>query len=121
MVAAEQVEAERRALREAVAGLLAGVTNQSQIARAWNAAGLLTATGQRWTSDRVRDTLLRPVLAGRIEYAGELISRMLGEPLIPERGWLRLRALVESRRRGRPHSPATWPRGCCAAAGVARR
>jgi site-specific DNA recombinase len=75
-VAAEQVEAERRALREAVAGLLAGVTNQSQIARTWSAAGLSTATGQRWTSDRVRDTLLRPVLAGRIEPDGELISRM---------------------------------------------
>ncbi len=104
MVPDEQVEAERRALRDAVAGLLAGLTNQSQIARAWNAAGLVTATGQRWTSDRVRDTLLRPVLCGRIEYDGELISRMPGDPLIGERDWLRLRALVESRRRGRPHS-----------------
>jgi hypothetical protein len=104
MVPAEQVEVERRALREAVAGLLAGLTNQSQIARTWNAAGLSTATGQQWTSDRVRETLLRPVLAGRIEYDGELISRMPGEPLIPERDWLRLRAMVESRRRGRPHS-----------------
>ena len=47
MVPAEQVAAEQRALREAVAGLLAGLTNQSQVARAWNAAGLLTATGQR--------------------------------------------------------------------------
>jgi site-specific DNA recombinase len=105
MVAVEQVEAERRALREAVAGLLAGLINQSQIARSWNAAGLSTATGQRWSSDRVRQTLLRPVMAGRIEYDGELISRMPGEPLISERDWLRLRALVESRRRGRPHSP----------------
>jgi hypothetical protein len=87
-----------------VQGLLAGLTNQSQIAWAWNAAGLVTATGQRWTSDRVRDTLLRPVLCGRIEYDGELISRMPGDPLIGERDWLRLRALVESRRRGRPHS-----------------
>ena len=104
MVAAERVEAERRALREAVAGLLAGVTNQSQIARAWNTAGLLTASGQRWTSDAVRETLLRPVLGGRVEYDGELISRMPGEPLISERAWLRLRALIESRRRGRPHS-----------------
>jgi DNA invertase Pin-like site-specific DNA recombinase len=104
MVAAERVEAERRALREAVAGLLAGVTNQSQIARAWNTAGLLTASGQRWTSDAVRETLLRPVLGGRVEYDGELISRMPGEPLIAERAWLRLRALIESRRRGRPHS-----------------
>jgi DNA invertase Pin-like site-specific DNA recombinase len=105
LVPDEQVDGERRALRDAVADLLAGVSNQSQIARSWNAAGLVTATGQRWTSDRVRDTLLRPVLCGRIEHDGELISRMPGDPLIPERDWLRLRALVESRRRGRPHSP----------------
>ncbi len=121
MVAAERVEAERRALREAVAGLLAGVTNQSQIARAWNTAGLLTASGQRWTSDAVRETLLRPVLGGRVEYDGELISRMPGGPLIAERAWLRLRALIESRRRGRPHSQRYLASGCCTAAGVGRR
>jgi DNA invertase Pin-like site-specific DNA recombinase len=120
MVPDEQVETERRALRDAVAGLLAGVSNQSQVARAWNAVGLVTATGQRWTSDRVRDTLLRPVLCGRIEYDGELISRMPGEPLIPEREWLRLRALVESRRRGRPHSPRYLASGVlrCGGCGV---
>jgi hypothetical protein len=104
MVSAERVEVERRALREAVAGLLAGSTNQSEIARAWNAAGLVTVTGQRWTVGAVRETLLRPVLAGRIEFEGELVSRMPGEPVIGEREWLRLRALIESRRRGRPHT-----------------
>jgi site-specific DNA recombinase len=120
MVPDEQVDAERRALRDAVADLLAGVSNQSQIARSWNAAGLVTATGQRWTSDRVRDTLLRPVLCGRVEYNGELISRMPGDPVIGERDWLRLRALVESRRRGRPHSPRYLASGVlrCGGCGV---
>ena len=101
---AEQVAAEQRALREAVAGLLAGLTNQSQVARDWNAAGLRTATGQAWTTLAVRDTLLRPILAGRIEFDGELISRVPGEPIIAERDWLRLRAMIEARRRGRPPS-----------------
>ena len=104
MVPAEQVAAEQRALREAVAGLLAGLTNQSKVAREWNAAGLLTATGQPWTSTAVRDTLMRPILAGRIEHEGELISRVPGEPIIVERDWLRLRAMIEARRRGRPPS-----------------
>ena len=67
---ADLVAAERRALRDAVAELLAGLTNQSEIARRWNAAGLLTATGQQWEANSVRDTLLRPALAGRIELRG---------------------------------------------------
>ena len=104
VVSAERVAAEQRALREAVAGLLAGLTNQSKVAREWNAAGLLTTTGQLWTTTAVRDTLLRPILAGRIEHEGELISHVPGEPIIVERDWLRLRAMTESRRRGRPRA-----------------
>jgi site-specific DNA recombinase len=103
-VGAEQVAAERRALREAVSGLLAGLTNQSQIARTWNAAGLWTTEGQPWVNNAVRDTLLRPTIAGRIEYQGELISHLPGEPIIEERAWLRLKAKIDGRRRGRPLS-----------------
>ena len=33
-----------------------------------------------------------------------MISRVTGEPVIAERDWLRLRAMVEGRRRGRPAS-----------------
>lgn len=47
-------------------------------------------------------TLTRPTLAGRIEFDGELIGRIPGEPLIEERKWLRLRAMINGRRRGRP-------------------
>ena len=104
MVLVERVAAEQWALREAVAGLLAGLTDQSKVAREWNAAGLRTATGQAWTSTAVRDALLRPILAGRIEHEGELISHVPGEPIIVERDWLRLRAMTEARRRGRPRS-----------------
>jgi site-specific DNA recombinase len=104
-VPAERVAAERTALQEAVAGLLGGLSSQAEIARGWNAAGLLTVTGQQWTLVSVRGTLMRPVLAGRIEHEGELISRFPGEPIIVERDWLRLRAMIEGRRRGRPPSP----------------
>jgi site-specific DNA recombinase len=103
-IAAEQVAAERRALRDAVSGLLAGLTNQSEIARTWNAAGLFTTEGQPWANNSVRDTLLRPTIAGRIEYQGELISHLPGEPIIAERVWLRLKAKIDGRRRGRPLS-----------------
>jgi hypothetical protein len=46
----------------------------------------------------VRDTLLRPILAGRIEHEGELISRVADEPVIVERDWLRLRAMIDATR-----------------------
>lgn len=52
---AERVEAERRALREAVDDLLAGLTNQSAVAREWNDAGLLSSTGVPWESPSVRE------------------------------------------------------------------
>jgi site-specific DNA recombinase len=41
-------------------------------------------------------------LAGRIEFDGEVVGRLPGEPIVEERKWLRLRAMIESRRRGRP-------------------
>jgi DNA invertase Pin-like site-specific DNA recombinase len=99
-----RVEAERRALRDAVDDLLAGLTNQSAVARRWNEAGLLTSEGVRWNTVSVRETLTRPMLAGRIEYGGELIGNLPGEPVIEERKWLRLRAMIDGRRRGRPPS-----------------
>jgi site-specific DNA recombinase len=52
----------------------------------------------------VRDTLLRPLLAGRIEHEGQLVSRVDGEPIIDETTWLRVRAKIDGRRRGRPSS-----------------
>jgi site-specific DNA recombinase len=99
-----RVEAERRALRDAVNDLLAGLTNQSAVARRWNAAGLLTSEGVRWGPVSLRETLTRPTLAGRIEYDGELIGHLPGAPVIEERKWLRLRAMIDGRRRGRPPS-----------------
>jgi hypothetical protein len=47
---------------------------------------------------------LRPLLAGRIEHEGQLVSRVDGEPIVDETTWLRLRAKIDGRRRGRPSS-----------------
>jgi site-specific DNA recombinase len=98
------IEAERAALREAAVEFLAGRASQAEIARRWNAAGLATTDGNDWDSVAVRDTLLRPLLAGRIEHEGQLVSRVEGEPIVDETTWLRLRAKIDGRRRGRPSS-----------------
>ena len=82
--------------------MLAGRATQVAIARRWNRAGLWTPDGNEWDSVSVRDTLSRPLLAGRIEHDGQLVSRVDGEPIIDEGSWFRLRAKIDGRRRGRP-------------------
>jgi site-specific DNA recombinase len=110
-VPAALIQAERMALRAAVDDLLAGRVNQAEIARRWNRADLRTPEGNRWDSASVRDTLLRPLLAGRIEHDGQLVTRVDGEPVVDETTWLRLRALIHGRRRGRPPSNQTLGSG----------
>lgn len=104
LVPGEQVLAEQVALRDAVADLLAGRATQVEIARRWNRAGLWTPDGNEWDSVSIRDTLSRPLLAGRIEHEGQLVTRVAGEPIIDEGSWLRLRAMIAGRRRGRPYT-----------------
>jgi site-specific DNA recombinase len=103
-VSAGQVQAERVALRDAVDDFLAGRVTQVGIARRWNRTGLWTPEGNEWDSVSVRDTLSRPLLAGRVEHDGQLISRVGGDPIIDEGSWLRLRAMIVGRRRGRPYA-----------------
>jgi hypothetical protein len=103
-VSLELVHAERVALHEAVDDLLTGSVTQVEIARRWNRAGLWTPEGNEWDSVSVRDTLSRPLLAGRIEHDGQLASRVDGEPIVDEGSWLRLRAMIAGRRRGRPYT-----------------
>lgn len=99
-VPARQIARERTALRRAVREVVAKVSSQSKVARRWNDAGLLTINGEEWVPVTVRATLLRPILAGRIEYEGVLVGRIPGRPIVDEKTWLRLRALYEGRRRG---------------------
>ena len=100
MVSAELVERERRALQDAAKAVLAGVT-MAQVARDWNEAGLRNPGGREWTSVSVRDSLARPLLAGRITHEGVVVARYDGEPVLDDETFDRLQALFLGRRRGR--------------------
>jgi site-specific DNA recombinase len=94
------VKRERRALREATDAVLSGVSD-AQIAREWNAGGLLTAAGKTWVRLTVKSVLLRPTNAGLIEHDGDLVSKTPGEPVVDPDKFERLRAKYAARRRGR--------------------
>lgn len=93
------VERERKAIKAAASDLLAGGF-QAAVARDWNAAGLLTPSGKEWISITVRETLKRPMLAGRIEHDGKLEGRIPGESILTDSESAQLRALFAGRRRG---------------------
>ncbi len=100
VVPAEQVAAERQALRDGSAALLSGATYMD-IAREWNEAGLRTAWGKTWVSAAVRDVLVRGANAGLIEHEGVEVGTLAGEPIVDRDVFDRVRALVLGRRRGR--------------------
>jgi site-specific DNA recombinase len=99
-VSPERVAREREAIRAAAPLLLAGMSHGA-VVKEWNAAGLRTVTGLTWTTRALRWTILRPTNAGLIEYDGELVGRMDGEPILDAETFDRLRALYAGRRRGR--------------------
>ena len=104
-VSARRIARERTALRRGVREIVATAkdpsgANQSKAARLWNDQGLYTINGEEWTGLTVRATLLRPALAGRIEYEDVLVGRLPGRPIVDESTWLRLRAMFEGRRKG---------------------
>ncbi len=96
----EQVDRERIALRQASEQVAAGLP-LARVVKDWNAAGLRSAAGSTWTAITLRNLLLRPRNAHRIEDDGVLVGRMDGEPPVPEETFDRLRAVFASRRRGR--------------------
>ncbi|MFC0434905.1 recombinase family protein [Kutzneria buriramensis] len=100
LVSADQVARERQAIRDAAEAVLTGVS-MCEIARQWNAAGLRTAAGRNWVQVTVRDTLKRPTLAGVIEHEGKPVGRLPGEPILSQRTFDRVRALIAGRKRGR--------------------
>jgi len=100
MVSAELVARERQALQDAAKAVLAGVS-MAQVARDWNEAGLKNPAGRGWTSVSVRDSLSRPLLAGRITHEGVVVARYDGEPVLDDETFDRLQALFLGRRRGR--------------------
>lgn len=99
-VPAEQVAAERQAIADGARAYLSGVS-LAEIARQWNAAGLITPRGNPWSFDQVRRALNRPINAGLIEHDGVVVGRMDTEPMLDEDTYHQVRALIAGRRRGR--------------------
>ncbi|HEX5115151.1 MAG TPA: recombinase family protein [Pseudonocardiaceae bacterium] len=100
MVPDEQVTRERQAIRDGSDALLAG-RPYSKIAADWNAAGLRTVYGYKWSGVTVRDVLSRPINAGFVEHDGVPVGRMPGEPIVDAETFERVQAIRAGRRRGR--------------------
>ena len=64
---------EAEVIRQGAADVLAGVA-LAQVARDWNAAGVLTPKGRDWNSTTVRDVLDNPRLAGFRTYQGKVVG-----------------------------------------------
>ncbi|RKT84228.1 Site-specific DNA recombinase [Saccharopolyspora antimicrobica] len=113
-----QVTAERKAIAAAAEAILAGVED-AQLAREWNAQGLRTVTGLEISGADVRDVMLRARNAGLIEHSGEITGPSTEEPIIPPELYMRLRAKLTARRRGRRPSTAYVGNGAleCGACG----
>lgn len=83
----EPLEPEASALRQAVSDVLAGKSLRS-IATEWNAAGLTTTRGGKWTNLQLRRTLANPLNAALVAHMphGSRERRIVGpgewEPLI---------------------------------------
>lgn len=57
------------------------------VARAWNAAGIATTRGNRWTPVTARQVLLRPRNAGLREHRGSIVGAAKWPAIVPEEQW----------------------------------
>jgi DNA invertase Pin-like site-specific DNA recombinase len=88
----QQVPEEAAILVKAVERLLAG---QSQVGVVrWMRTQCTTSQGKQWTDDVFRKMLLRPRIAGLVEYQGTL-SKAAWEPIIPQDVWEDVKALYQ--------------------------
>lgn len=106
-----QREDEAAILKEMTTRFLAGETQDSLIAEL-NERGILTSAGNRWARNSFKKLLTRERNCGRIIYTDaetgttSVVSRLPGEPIIPEEDFDRVVAKYAARRRGRPASSA---------------
>lgn len=98
-------EGEAEVLRELAVRLLAGESQDAMIVEL-NERGVLTSQGKPWTRASLRQVLTRPRNAGLIEYRGQVVSKLPGEPILEQDTYDQVLALYASRRPGRPISDA---------------
>jgi DNA invertase Pin-like site-specific DNA recombinase len=79
----EPLEPEGQAVREAAEDVLNGVSLRS-IAMDWNARGLLTTRGKRWSALTLRRMLMRPHYAALRVYQGKVVGPGEWEALFDE-------------------------------------
>ena len=104
-------------LREMVARVLAG-ENQDTLIADLDARGVRTSFGRTWTRTGLRAVLLRPLNTGQVEYHGQTVAELPGEPLISRADHDRITAMFTARRRGRPESPKYLCSGGAAVCGL---
>jgi DNA invertase Pin-like site-specific DNA recombinase len=100
-VADEVVAAEREALRVVARAVLAGKSLGSQCA--WlNAEGFTTTEGKPWGATALKKTLMRPAVAGLVEYLGEVVpdKTLPGEHALAVEEWEQVCAFLGARSRG---------------------
>ncbi len=89
------VETEKARIVEACDSYLAGESWDS-IARRWNEAGVLTATGKTWKGQAIRQLLMSARIAGLREYRGEVIGDAIWPAMVDRDIWERVQAKIRT-------------------------
>jgi DNA invertase Pin-like site-specific DNA recombinase len=92
--------AEAVLVREARDRVLAGESVRA-VAADWNARGIATAAGKRWTVETMRRMLYSARLSAQREHHGEIVAPGKWEAIITPEETARLRAILDERTRTR--------------------
>lgn len=80
-------------IRQAITDILSG-TSIHEIARRWNATGVLTVRNVAWTNLHVRRVLNNPRVAALVAHKGEIVGTGTWAPIVDETIWRGLQALL---------------------------
>lgn len=105
-------------LRDAAKRLRLGLSTITAIVRELNARGERRAQGGRWSTTRLRRTLLAPVTAGKRGHNGDAVKTDQWEPIISEDEQKALADIFERREHGKAERGR--PRAAHLLAGVVR-
>lgn len=96
------VEAEADLIREAADAVLGGEPLTS-VCRRWNAAGVGTVTGAKWTTPVLRSILQAPRVAGLRAHNGAIVGDAVWPAIIDREKWEPLAAMLSARAIGSGH------------------
>ncbi|MGX7680876.1 recombinase family protein [Jatrophihabitans sp. DSM 45814] len=87
-------------IREAASRMLAGEALRT-VAADWGSRGIVSARGKPFTPANLGRMLGRKKYGGRVEWHGEVVGRIPGEPILDEATYEAVQTMLISRRRGR--------------------